>query len=174
MRAGEGSLDLTSTIAEVSAFLAQEPTVIEAPVATHRTPGTQQPLIESLTERELEILHLLAEGHTNHSIADKLILSAGTVKWYSSEIYGKLGVASRTQAVAEARRLQLIAIAMQYEKKTSPESLKILGLFFPVLLSPTLLPRPFGCDRGVGLFGSRGCLCRQGRRRNQHYLQQNE
>jgi predicted ATPase/DNA-binding CsgD family transcriptional regulator len=66
-------------------------------------------LIEPLTERELEILHLIADGHTNQTIADKLILSPGTVKWYSSEIYGKLGVANRTQAVAEARRLQLIA-----------------------------------------------------------------
>jgi predicted ATPase/DNA-binding CsgD family transcriptional regulator len=65
-------------------------------------------LIEPLTERELEILHLIADGHTNQTIAEKLILSPGTVKWYSSEIYGKLGVANRTQAVAEARRLKLI------------------------------------------------------------------
>jgi predicted ATPase/DNA-binding NarL/FixJ family response regulator/predicted negative regulator of RcsB-dependent stress response len=65
-------------------------------------------LIEPLTERELEILHLIAEGQTNLAIADKLILSPGTVKWYSSEIYGKLGVANRTQAVAEARRLKLL------------------------------------------------------------------
>jgi ATP/maltotriose-dependent transcriptional regulator MalT len=66
--------------------------------------------IEPLRERELEILRLIAEGHTNHAIADRLILSPGTVKWYSSEIYGKLGVASRTQAVAKARRLKLIEV----------------------------------------------------------------
>jgi ATP/maltotriose-dependent transcriptional regulator MalT len=51
--------------------------------------------------------YLIAEGQTNQAITDKLFLSPGTVKWYSSEIYGKLGVANRTRAVAEARRLKL-------------------------------------------------------------------
>jgi LuxR family maltose regulon positive regulatory protein len=86
------------------------PEVPMTPVPSSLTPllATNQSLVEPLTERELEILHLIAEGHTNHAIADKLILSPGTVKWYSSEIYGKLGVASRMQAVVEARRLKLL------------------------------------------------------------------
>jgi ATP/maltotriose-dependent transcriptional regulator MalT len=53
-------------------------------------------------------LHVITEGHTNQAIADKLNLSPGAVKWYSRELYGKLGVANRTQAVAEARRLKLM------------------------------------------------------------------
>jgi DNA-binding CsgD family transcriptional regulator len=86
------------------------PTVAQIPFtpASQSTTRGNAALIEPLTERELEILHLIAEGQTNQAVADKLILSAGTVKWYSSEIYGKLGVANRTQAVAAARKLNLL------------------------------------------------------------------
>jgi ATP/maltotriose-dependent transcriptional regulator MalT/predicted ATPase len=65
-------------------------------------------LVEPLTPRELEVLQLMAEGHTNQQIADELIISIGTVKGYTSEIYGKLGVSHRTQAVARARELKLL------------------------------------------------------------------
>jgi DNA-binding CsgD family transcriptional regulator/tetratricopeptide (TPR) repeat protein len=65
--------------------------------------------VDSLTERELEVLNLVAEGLSNREIATRLYLALGTVKWYISEVYGKLGVTSRTQAVARARELQLIA-----------------------------------------------------------------
>jgi predicted ATPase/DNA-binding CsgD family transcriptional regulator len=61
-----------------------------------------------LTEREIEILRLAAEGYSNREIADTLVLATGTVKWYLSEIYSKLGVASRTQAIARARTLSLL------------------------------------------------------------------
>ena len=59
--------------------------------------------------REVEIVKLLSQGLSNQAIADHLILSLGTVKWYSSQIYGKLGVRSRTQAVALCRELGLAA-----------------------------------------------------------------
>lgn len=62
-----------------------------------------------LTEREIEVLSLLGRGLTNRAIADELILSVGTVKWYLSQIYSKIGVSSRTQALARARELGLLA-----------------------------------------------------------------
>ncbi len=67
-----------------------------------------QPLIEPLSARELEILHLIADGLTNQEIADRLVLSLPTIKWHTGNLYGKLGVNSRTQAVAKARELSLL------------------------------------------------------------------
>ena len=67
-----------------------------------------QPLIESLSERELEVLRLLADGKSNAEIADRLVVSVGTVKSHVHSIIDKLGVSSRTQAVARARDLALI------------------------------------------------------------------
>jgi LuxR family maltose regulon positive regulatory protein len=61
-----------------------------------------QPLVEPLTPRELEVLQLIAGGLTNQQITDELVLSLGTVKWHTSQIYGKLAVSSRTQAIARA------------------------------------------------------------------------
>lgn len=63
---------------------------------------------EILTERELEILLLLAKGNSNRQVAEILFLSPGTVKWHTSNIYGKLGVRGRTHAIAKARELNLI------------------------------------------------------------------
>lgn len=62
-----------------------------------------------LTEREIEILSLAANGLSNRDIADELFLAVGTVKWYLSEIYTKLYVTSRTQAIAKARELRLLS-----------------------------------------------------------------
>jgi LuxR family maltose regulon positive regulatory protein len=61
-----------------------------------------------LTERELEILERVARGMSNRDVAEDLFLSPGTVKWYLNQIYSKLGVNSRTQAVARARDLHLV------------------------------------------------------------------
>ena len=71
----------------------------------------EQPLIEPLSERELEILELIAEGLSNREIAQQLVLSLPTVKWHSSNIYGKLGVKNRTTAVAKARELDILPTA---------------------------------------------------------------
>ena len=65
-------------------------------------------LIESLSERELEVLHLIAQGLSNRSIAGKLFLSLNTVKAHNSNIYGKLNVNRRTHAVARARQLGIL------------------------------------------------------------------
>jgi DNA-binding CsgD family transcriptional regulator len=67
-----------------------------------------QTLLSPLTERELEILERVSNGMSNREIAEELILSTGTVKWYLSQVYSKLGVDSRTQAVARARELELL------------------------------------------------------------------
>jgi LuxR family maltose regulon positive regulatory protein len=65
-------------------------------------------LLEPLSERELELLQLMATGMSNRDIADKLFLTVGTVKWHLNNIYSKLDVRNRTQAVARARALKLL------------------------------------------------------------------
>jgi len=64
-------------------------------------------LIEPLNARELEILALFAEHRSNQEIADSLILSLNTVKWYARQIYSKLAVGNRREAVERAKRLGL-------------------------------------------------------------------
>jgi LuxR family maltose regulon positive regulatory protein len=72
-------------------------------------PGpTVQPLIEPLTRRELEVLQLIEAGHSNLAIAAELVISVATLKRHISNIYSKLGVSSRTQALAAGRELRLI------------------------------------------------------------------
>jgi LuxR family maltose regulon positive regulatory protein len=71
-------------------------------------PGLQSPLVESLSERELEVLRLIGEGLSNREIADRLVVVVGTVKWYINNIYSKLGIHSRTQALARAKELDLL------------------------------------------------------------------
>jgi LuxR family maltose regulon positive regulatory protein len=68
----------------------------------------QAEMVEPLTERELEVLQLVAEGLSNKEIAQRLSISLRTVKWHTSNIYGKLGVKNRTQAVAKARSLAVL------------------------------------------------------------------
>jgi two-component system, NarL family, response regulator DegU len=63
---------------------------------------------ETLTAREVEVLQLLAFGHTNRDIAEKLFISPDTVKTHLEHIFEKLGASDRTAAVAEALRRRLI------------------------------------------------------------------
>ncbi|RPI50092.1 MAG: hypothetical protein EHM56_11410 [Chloroflexi bacterium] len=67
-----------------------------------------QPLIELLTAREIEVLKLIESGLSNDEIASRLVISLATVKRHISNIYGKLDVPSRTQAVFRARELRLL------------------------------------------------------------------
>ena len=67
-----------------------------------------RPLVEPLTARELEVLRLLELGLANRPIADRLVVTVGTVKRHTGNIYGKLGVESRVQAVLRAKDLGLI------------------------------------------------------------------
>ena len=68
-------------------------------------------LIEPLSERELEILQLIAEGLSNQEIGSQLYLSLNTVKAHTRNIYGKLGVNSRMQAAARAKALGILSTA---------------------------------------------------------------
>jgi predicted ATPase len=111
--------DLEAIIAAVVRDLS---TLGEAPQAEDKSttkllsePGTvsvstTQPadLVEPLTPRELEVLQLMAEGLTNQQMAEELVISVGTVKWYTGQIYGKLGVSNRTQAVVRGREINLL------------------------------------------------------------------
>ena len=67
-----------------------------------------QLLIEPLTDRELEVLQLIAQGLTNREIGERLFLALSTVKGHNRNIYGKLGVRRRTEAVARAQELGLL------------------------------------------------------------------
>ena len=61
-----------------------------------------------LNDREYEILNLIAEGHSNKIIGEKLFIALPTVKTHTSNLYSKLDVKSRTQAVHKAQSLKLI------------------------------------------------------------------
>ena len=65
-------------------------------------------MIEQLTEREAEILKLISQGMSNQKVADTLVVSRGTIKAHTHNIYGKLGVKSRTQAILRAQELGLV------------------------------------------------------------------
>src|SRR5690348_3736493 len=66
---------------------------------------------DPLNEREQEILQRLANGLSDQQIADDLFLSLNTVKWYNRQIYSKLGVSNRTQAIVQARATGLFDAA---------------------------------------------------------------
>jgi len=72
------------------------------------SPGSGQALGEPLSQRELEVLHLIALGRRNQEVARQLIIAPGTVKAHTASIYRKLDVANRTEAVARARQLGLL------------------------------------------------------------------
>jgi LuxR family maltose regulon positive regulatory protein len=87
-------------------LLAAFPAVEPAPTALSR-PSSE--MIEPLSERECEVLLLIAEGLSNREIAQRLFLALSTVKVHTYNIYGKLGVHSRTQAVAKARAFGILS-----------------------------------------------------------------
>jgi LuxR family maltose regulon positive regulatory protein len=98
----------------VAALLAASGTVdtgiksvpLSAPGATTLT--SSHPLVEPLSSRESEVLHLIAAGKSNAEIAHTLVIAVSTVKTHTNTIFGKLGVTSRTHAVARARDLHLL------------------------------------------------------------------
>jgi len=72
------------------------------------TPPAMDALVEPLTERELEVLRLIAAGLSNSDIADELFIAVSTVKSHVNHIYGKLDVDNRVQAINRARALELL------------------------------------------------------------------
>jgi LuxR family maltose regulon positive regulatory protein len=96
----------------LAAFSDAQPTpFISAESSTpSRRAGRKQPdeLVEPLSEREIEVLELIAQGLSNREVAHRLTISLNTVKGHTTNIYGKLGVASRTHATAKARMIGLL------------------------------------------------------------------
>jgi DNA-binding NarL/FixJ family response regulator len=77
------------------------------PAASDSTPPAEAPVFPDLTEREREVLALIAQGLTNSAIAERLVLSPKTVRNYITEIFSKLQVADRAQAIIRARNAGL-------------------------------------------------------------------
>jgi LuxR family maltose regulon positive regulatory protein len=75
-----------------------------APPGTASQPG----LAEPLTEREIEVLRLMADGLTYDAIAQRLFVSVNTVRYHVKGLYGKLGAGSRAEAIARGRELRLV------------------------------------------------------------------
>jgi predicted ATPase/DNA-binding CsgD family transcriptional regulator len=95
---------------ELAAVVSRLRAMLTEPLLT--SPSAQapeQPLVEPLTDRELEVLRLIAQGYTNPEIADALVIALGTVKWYASQIFGKMGVSNRTEAAVRGRELGLLS-----------------------------------------------------------------
>ncbi|MCB0185818.1 MAG: hypothetical protein KDE31_16230, partial [Caldilineaceae bacterium] len=99
-------------LAYVDRLLAVFPTGAAEPPAQSNTVTRQTappaPLIEPLTEREIEVLQLVARGLSNRAMAQELTVALSTVKKHLVHIYGKLGVSSRTQALIRADELGLL------------------------------------------------------------------
>jgi LuxR family maltose regulon positive regulatory protein len=75
---------------------------------SEKTGAPQQPLLDPLSDRELEVLRLLAAGMSNREIGDRLFVAVNTIKTHLRNIYGKLYVRNRTQAMARAQELNLL------------------------------------------------------------------
>jgi LuxR family transcriptional regulator, maltose regulon positive regulatory protein len=88
----------------LAAFAGRLPAATQPPAGGNPT----SPLIKPLSKRELEVLRLIAEGLRNREIAQQLFLSIYTVKFHIYNLFGKLGVSSRTQALARAHELGLL------------------------------------------------------------------
>jgi predicted ATPase/DNA-binding CsgD family transcriptional regulator len=95
------------TMGQAVAYALQDQTTPPAPSAAVGITDDASPH-HALKARELDVLRRVADGLSNREIAAQLHLSPVTVKWYLTEIYGKLAVNSRIQAVARARELRLI------------------------------------------------------------------
>jgi DNA-binding CsgD family transcriptional regulator len=101
-------LDREGVLAYALSEREQKPS-LETPAAS-APPGEDPPvpLAEPLSEREREVLALLASGRTNREIARDLFVTVGTVKSHTSNIYGKLDARNRAEALAKARRAGLL------------------------------------------------------------------
>ncbi|MFN0033211.1 MAG: LuxR C-terminal-related transcriptional regulator [Flavobacteriales bacterium] len=86
---------------------------VEPVMVTAMQNETNQPSVApisnpGLSQREMEVLQLMSEGLSNQEIADKLFVSLNTVKTHSSNLYLKMNVRRRTQAIAEAKNMGII------------------------------------------------------------------
>jgi LuxR family maltose regulon positive regulatory protein len=91
------------------AYVGRLLTAVSTPIqsAPPKPGDSTSPLMEPLTERELEVLHLMTEGLTYNEIACQITVSLNTVRTHVKNIYSKLGIHKRSQAIAKARELKL-------------------------------------------------------------------
>ena len=92
----------------VARILVEQSRPVEDHVSLTAAETANRVLIDPLSERELDVLRLIADGHSNQEIAERLVISVTTVKKHVNHIFGKLGVESRTQAIARAQVLYLL------------------------------------------------------------------
>jgi DNA-binding CsgD family transcriptional regulator len=94
----------------------------------------EQPLLEPLTDRESDVLRLMTAGRTTTQIAAELFVTVATVRWYAKQIYAKLGVHSRTQAVLRAVELGMFEgtpiPSIHPEPASPPHNLPVYGTRF--------------------------------------------
>jgi len=102
-RAPAGGID-AGYLAAILSACGQADAVPSRSRAASAPPG----MIEPLTDRELEVLRLIAAGRSNQRIAYELVVALDTVKKHVTHVLGKLGAANRTEAAARARQLGLI------------------------------------------------------------------
>jgi len=102
--------DPTATTDDSARLLAAFEYELPAGEAKPASPSASavQPMVEPLSQRELEIMRLVADGFSNHEICEHLFLALDTVKGHNRKIFEKLQVRRRTEAVARARELGLI------------------------------------------------------------------
>ena len=93
---------------EQQIYLAQLITAFDQQNTLHPSSPNSHPLLEPLSERELEVLQLVAQGLSNREIGERLFLALPTVKGHNRNIYSKLQVTRRTEAVARARELGIL------------------------------------------------------------------
>jgi DNA-binding NarL/FixJ family response regulator len=96
----------TSTLREARALSVD----VDAYVVAAREPFDEEPLAETLTAREVQVLSLVSDGLPNKAIAARLGVSDETVKFHLTSIFGKLGAANRTDAVRRALRRGLVPL----------------------------------------------------------------
>jgi LuxR family maltose regulon positive regulatory protein len=106
--AAERALDLARRSGDVVTLREARGLLERARSSRPAHPSRASGLVEPLTERELEVLRLVAAGRSNRQIAGELYLALGTVKTHVHAISGKLGAANRVEAIARARELGLL------------------------------------------------------------------
>jgi NarL family two-component system response regulator YdfI len=101
---------LVSIYALYQGLMVSTPAFVQPLIGQVISAASEERLVEELTEREMEVLDLLAEGLANKQIALELAISEHTVKFHVSSIYTKLGATNRTEAVRIGARLGLIVL----------------------------------------------------------------
>ncbi len=103
----QSEADIAQYVAQLlAAFSTQAPETNQVAMARGATPPHLP--VDSFSQRELEILRLIQQGHSNQKISERLFLSLSTVKWHNQNIFSKLDVQRRTEAVARALELKLL------------------------------------------------------------------